>query len=70
MTHIELKVDGMTCGGCSGRLNRVLRAREGIAGAEADHAAHRVVVDYVPAHIDEAKIRQAIADAGFEVRPG
>ncbi|MHC1479502.1 heavy-metal-associated domain-containing protein [Frateuria aurantia] len=69
MTHLELHVDGMTCGGCSGRLNRVLRGREGIAGAEADHVGNRVSVDFDPTRIDAAQIRQAISDAGFVVKP-
>ncbi len=69
MMHIEWKVDGMTCDGCSGRLNRVLRAADGIAAAEADHAAGRVVVDYDPGRIDEARIREAIIGAGFRMLP-
>lgn len=69
MKHIELGVEGMTCGGCSGRLNRVLAAQDGVSRAVADHAGDRVEVDFDPSRIGEAEIRQAITEAGFSVRP-
>lgn len=32
-----MKVEGMHCGGCSGRLKRTLEAMEGVESAEASH---------------------------------
>ena len=34
-----MKVEGMHCGGCSGRLKRILEALPGVTEAGADHAA-------------------------------
>ncbi len=32
-----MKVEGMHCGGCSGRLQRTLAALDGVESAEANH---------------------------------
>ena len=32
-----MKVEGMHCGGCSGRLKRTLEAMPGVESAEASH---------------------------------
>ena len=34
-----MKVEGMHCGGCSGRLKRILEALPGVTEAGAGHAA-------------------------------
>ncbi|UYB51772.1 heavy-metal-associated domain-containing protein [Xanthomonas sp. AM6] len=67
MRHLELTVHGMTCGGCTARLKRVLEASAGVAAAEVVLAGGRVGVDYDEARIDPAAIERAIADAGFGV---
>ena len=35
-TH-EIKITGMTCGGCSGRVARVLEANDGVLNAVISH---------------------------------
>lgn len=35
-TH-EIKITGMTCGGCSGRVARVLEATDGVLNAVISH---------------------------------
>jgi len=67
MQQIELKVDGMTCSGCSGRLQRVLEATAGVRAAEVVLETKQVRVDYDSASIDLAVIHEAINDAGFSV---
>lgn len=67
MSNIELTVDGMTCGGCSGRLKRVLEGTDGVTSTEIVLETKRVSVDYDDASIGVDAIRRAIADAGFTV---
>jgi len=67
MQQIELKVDGMTCSGCSGRLKRVLEATDGVKAAEVVLETKQVRVDYDSASIDLGAIHEAISDAGFSV---
>ena len=60
---LEIGVEGMTCGGCSSRLERVLGKLEGVDSV-------RVVLETRTAHVEgevqEAAIRAAIEGAGFD----
>lgn len=67
MQHIELTVQGMTCGGCSARLQRVLEASAGVAAAQVVLEGGRVGVDFDEARTDPAAIARAIGEAGFGV---
>jgi len=67
MQQIELKVDGMTCSGCSGRLKRVLEATDGVRAAEIVLETKQVTVEYDEASIGTSVIHEAISDAGFSV---
>ena len=61
--HIELVVEGMTCGGCANRLQKSLARLEGVEAAQVDFERKRAVVD---GGLSEAQVRQAIRAAGFE----
>lgn len=67
MSNIELKVDGMKCGGCSGRLKRVLEGTDGVKSTEIVLETKQVTVDYDAANIDVNAIKGVIEDAGFTV---
>ncbi|MBP6797850.1 MAG: heavy-metal-associated domain-containing protein [Luteimonas sp.] len=67
MSNIELKVDGMKCGGCSGRLKRVLEATDGVKSTEIVLETKQVTVDYDDANIGVDAIKSVIEDAGFTV---
>lgn len=61
MQDVVYKVDGMTCGGCVGAVTRALE-RAGVrakVSLEAGTAA-------VPQGTDEATVRRAVEDAGFD----
>lgn len=67
MEKIELKVEGMTCGGCSSSVEKALNAKSGVAQVSASHEEDKVSVDFDPAVIAQATIEEAIEDAGFDV---
>ena len=67
MEKIELKVEGMTCGGCSSSVEKALTAKAGVSGVSASHEEDKVSVDFDPAVIAQASIEEAIEDAGFDV---
>jgi copper chaperone len=67
MTAVQLTVEGMTCGGCSSRLKRVLEGQMGIRTASVELETRQVAVDYDDADIDTNMIASVIADAGFSV---
>lgn len=63
----ELKVQGMTCGGCERSVQNALTSHAGVVAAKADRTAGTVVVEFDPERINEAAIAKAITAAGFSV---
>ena len=59
----NVSVDGMTCGGCSSRLERVLNAHDQINSAHVDLGAARAKID---GSISATTLEQLIVNAGFE----
>ncbi len=60
----ELKVEGMTCGGCAASVKRALQALDANADVHVDLAAKTVKVA-TAAQLDAVKA--AVEDAGYDV---
>ncbi len=58
-----VKVSGMMCAGCSGRLERALKATEGITAAEVSLAENTA---YVETTLSDAELCARIAEIGFK----
>ena len=60
-----MKVEGMHCGGCSGRLKRTLEAMPGVESAEASHedGTASVVCD---ASVTDEALKAAVEGANFQ----
>jgi copper chaperone CopZ len=67
MESVQIKVSGMTCGGCERSVQNALTSRKGVASAKADRAAGVVAVEFDPAVIQRGALEKAIAEAGFKV---
>jgi copper chaperone len=67
MTTTAFKVDGMKCGGCSGRLKKALEATEGIASTDIVLETKQVTVAFDAARIDTQAIKNVIEEVGFSV---
>ena len=66
-TEHVVEVVGMTCGGCSARLEKVLMEKSGIVSAEVDHEYGRAIIhtdDSVTAH----DIMEIVQSTGFDIR--
>ncbi|WP_176100211.1 heavy metal translocating P-type ATPase [Burkholderia cepacia] len=61
---IELSVDGMHCGGCTGRVQRALAAVPGVVEAAVDLDAHAATVT-AQETIDAARLIEAVGAAGY-----
>lgn len=61
----KMVIDGMACSHCSGRVEAVLNAIDGVA-ATVDLAAGTATVELTAA-VDDAVLRQAVEDAGYTV---
>ena len=60
-----IKIEGMMCPHCQGRVEKALNALEGVT-AVVDLEAGTAAVTLTGAVSDEA-LRQAVTDAGYEV---
>ena len=67
MERIELRVEGMTCGGCVNSIQNALTSRDGVANASADLDSGIVTIEVDPAVIEQPALQAAIEDAGFDV---
>ena len=64
MPVLELSIVGMSCGGCSSRIKRVLEARPYVRSADIDHERGQGLIEMVKDG-DTNAIVQAVNDAGF-----
>ena len=67
---LTLPIQGMTCGACAARLEKVLGRQPGILSATVNYATHRAAVSYDPLQADRETVSSAVRRAGFEVPTG
>ncbi|MGY8728471.1 MAG: heavy-metal-associated domain-containing protein [Candidatus Poseidoniales archaeon] len=60
-----LNITGMTCGGCSGRVTRVLEATPGVLKADISHETDSGVVT-TSADLSTSQIVEIVKSTGFE----
>jgi copper chaperone CopZ len=60
-----LSVEGMSCGHCVAHVKEALESVAGVSKAEVDLKKKEAVVE--GAGLDEAAMRAAVADAGYEI---
>lgn len=67
MQTATLNISGMACGGCVRSVTSVLKALDGVVGADVSLEERCAVVDYDAAKVNAHPLRRAIEDAGYEV---
>ncbi|ABB23222.1 heavy-metal-associated domain family protein [Pelodictyon luteolum DSM 273] len=65
----DVRVEGMTCGGCERSVKEALMELEGVLSAEASFLENVVRVDYDPDMISIRAIMSVIVELGFRVVP-
>lgn len=68
MKKIVLGIEGMHCEGCVNRLTKVLNGLDGVNDSKVSLENKNAEVEYDEDKIDLDDIKQAIEDAGFEVK--
>lgn len=66
MKEIELKVNGMVCGGCENRVQNAVSLIDGVESVVADHNTNTVKVT-TSKEVDLNIIKEKIQDLDFEV---
>ena len=64
--EMVLEVEGMTCGHCTARVEKALKAIPGVSGAHADLETKRVTVK-TDGNVSLEAVTQAITDEGYQV---
>jgi copper chaperone CopZ len=65
MERLDFSVEGMSCTGCERTVTNAVEQVGGVRRVDADHETGDVEV--TAENGDEAEIRRAIHDAGFDV---
>lgn len=63
----DMTVEGMSCNGCSGKLQRALEALNGVKAVDIVLDGGKVTVSYDPAQVSAAAFRDVVEDTGFDV---
>ena len=66
MIKVTVNVTGMMCGHCEAHVNKAVEAAFGVQNVVSSHEAGTTTFT-APEKVDEAKLRQVITDAGYEV---
>ncbi len=61
-----LKIEGMMCTHCSGRVKKALEDLPGVVSAEVSHESGTAVVT-MSAPVDDATLKKAVEDQGYQV---
>lgn len=67
MESVQLKVQGMTCGGCVKSVEKVLRAIDGVERVQVSLENASANVEYDAKKTNAKAFKLAIEDAGYEV---
>ncbi|HET9084376.1 MAG TPA: heavy metal translocating P-type ATPase [Candidatus Limnocylindrales bacterium] len=67
-TEIQLPIEGMTCGSCVNRIERFLRATDGVEEANVNLATEMATIRYLPDVADKDRLVAAVEAAGYDVR--
>ena len=67
MTETTVNISGMMCGMCEAHICDVIRARFAVRKVTASHSKGQAVI-LSENGLDEAALRQAIAETGYELQ--
>ena len=67
--ELVFDIEGMTCASCVGRVERALRAEEGVSEASVNLASETATVQVLSGVQDAESLTKAIARAGYKAKP-
>ncbi len=67
MQSERLKITGMSCGNCTGKVTQALGALSGVHDVEVSLATGEAMVKYDEQLISPAQLKAAVQDAGYGV---
>jgi len=67
---VDIKVEGMTCAGCVGKVKGALEKVDGVKNAKVSLDKNNVVIVYDEKKTDEKALHKAINSTGFKAVSG
>lgn len=67
MEQVVVNVQGMTCGGCVASVTKAIKRLDGVEQANVSLESKVASVIYDDAKTNEAEIKQAVRDAGYDI---
>lgn len=67
MESTIIKVDGISCGCCSGKIKKTLKSMKSISNIDIDGDTGEVKLDYDPKEMTINELERLIEDLGFDV---
>ncbi|HYG77164.1 MAG TPA: HAD-IC family P-type ATPase, partial [Planctomycetota bacterium] len=67
-SHATIRVEGMHCASCVGRVEKAIKKLHGVAEADVNLATHEAHIQFDPAEVDLPKIKAAVEEAGYQPR--
>ena len=64
-SHLTLRVEGMTCASCVGRVERVLNKTPGVVAASVNLANETAAITYWAGATDAAELARVVTDSGY-----
>ncbi len=64
----ELAVSGMTCSGCEARIEKKLKAVDGVKNVKSSYGTGKVTVSFDKRKVSLSKIKQTISSLNYEVK--
>ncbi|MGH2373682.1 MAG: heavy-metal-associated domain-containing protein [bacterium] len=65
MANKTFDVPRIHCGGCEQTVTQAVKSLPGVAKVEASAQTKKVLVEFNPGAVDEAKIREALKAVGY-----
>lgn len=62
----EISIEGMSCGHCSGRVEKALNELEGVTVEVVSHDDNNAIVEVAETVTDD-KLKETVEDAGYDV---
>jgi cation-transporting ATPase V/Cu+-exporting ATPase len=67
-TTLDVSIEGMTCGSCAARVQKVLQRHDGVDDAQVNYATGRATIVATPgATLDAESLGEVVRKAGYEL---
>ncbi|WP_137936696.1 cation transporter [Chitinivorax sp. B] len=67
MEQLQIKVGGMSCGGCVNSVTKALQAVVGVGVVNVELASGQVQIAYDPVQVQPQQLKAAVEAAGYDV---